>query len=383
MRQTLLHWALALTSLGAGLALAQAPVVAGREAVSPRTTEARRPIDLAICLDTSGSMDGLIESAKRKLWDIVNEMAKAKPTPLLRVALLTYGNDGHPAEQGWVRIDQGFTEDLDAVYQKLFPLTTNGGTELVGRVLQTSLDRLAWTPSRDALKLIFVAGNESADQDANVSFRDACRRAIAAGVQVNPIYCGGTTDGDASGWREIATLADGRFASIDQNRGTVELPTPYDEKLGRLSGELNATYVAFGREGRALAANQAAQDANAATASAPAAAARAESKAGALYRCKWDLVDASKEKDFKLEEVKEAELPEEMKKMTVEQRKAHVAEMERRRVVVQKQIGELTEQRKAFLAEELKKSGLDESNAFDGAVRRAVHEQCEAKGFKF
>ena len=35
-------------------------------------------IQMAILLDTSGSMEGLIEQAKTQLWKIVNEMALAK-----------------------------------------------------------------------------------------------------------------------------------------------------------------------------------------------------------------------------------------------------------------------------------------------------------------
>ena len=370
-------------TLGWAMALSLCPGILQARPEAVDKVEERRPVDLAICLDTSGSMDGLIESAKRKLWDIVNELARAKPTPRLRVALLTYGNDGHPASEGWVRMDSAFTEDLDAVYQKLFPLTTNGGTEYVGRVLRVSLDRLDWTPSRDALKLIFVAGNESADQDREVSYRDQCRRAIGAGIVVNAIYCGNPNDGIAPGWREVASLADGRFASIDQDRGTVEIRTPFDEKLGKLSGELNGTYVAFGAQREALSANQAAQDANAVKAGAPAAAARAESKSGALYRCDWDLVDACKEKGFKLEAVKDEDLPENVRKMTPAERRAYVAEMEKKRAGIQREIAEVTAQRRAYVEEEMKKGGLKDDQAFDGAVRKAIHEEGEAKGFKF
>src|SRR6266542_6074105 len=79
-----------------------------------------KPIDVVICLDTSNSMDGLIGSAKKKLWDIVNDLAKAKPTPQLRVALYSYGNDTYDSKTGWVRKDVDLTNDLDKVSEKLF-----------------------------------------------------------------------------------------------------------------------------------------------------------------------------------------------------------------------------------------------------------------------
>ncbi|HVP73894.1 MAG TPA: vWA domain-containing protein, partial [Phycisphaerales bacterium] len=151
----------------------------------PRPIEAGdRIVELAICLDTSGSMEGLINAARVKLWEIVNDLALAKPTPRLRVALLTYGNDGHNAENGWVNIDIGFTEDLDMVSKQLFALTTNGGTELVGRVLKAAGERLDWNASDDVLKLIVVAGNESADQDTTFNFRDVCKATISKGVMI-------------------------------------------------------------------------------------------------------------------------------------------------------------------------------------------------------
>ncbi len=50
---------------------------------SPPVCVQPRTIDLAICLDTSGSMSGLIEAAKQKLWAIVNDLALVEPTPRL------------------------------------------------------------------------------------------------------------------------------------------------------------------------------------------------------------------------------------------------------------------------------------------------------------
>jgi len=354
-----------------------------RASSAPAEASERRPVDLAICLDTSGSMQGLIEAAKRKLWDITNELAKAKPTPRLRVALLTYGNDGHNAAEGWVRLDIGLTEDLDSICQQLFALTTNGGTEYVGRVIQASLDRLDWTPSNEALKLIFVAGNEPADQDPRVPFRDACRRAIAKGIMVNSIYCGPAGNAEAAGWREVAALADGQFASIDQNHGTVEVATPYDGDLQRLSAALNTTYVPFGREGAAGAARQRAQDANVAALSAPAAASRAMAKSSSVYVNRWDLVDAVRDKGVDLETAKAEELPEPMRAMNVGERKAHVEAMAAKRAEIQQSIGALTAKRQAHIAAEQAKAGQAGDAAFDAAVRKAMRGQAEKKGFTF
>lgn len=351
----------------------------------PGHPEPSRTVDLAICLDTSGSMNGLIDAAKTKLWAIVNDLAQARPTPKLRVALLTFGNDGHDAAAGWVRRQTDLTDDLDLVSERLFGLTTNGGTELVGRVLRASVDDLAWSTHADALKIVIVAGNESADQDAEVPFRDVCRRAIGAGIMVNSIYCGNAADEIAPAWREVAALADGHFASIDKDQGTVVIATPYDAELAKLSGSINATYLPFGVRGREAGENQARQDANAEGLGAPAAAARGQTKAGRLYSAgSWDLVDASEQEEFDLDKVKDEDLPEEMREMTAEQRAKHLEGKKAERARIRAAIEVLGKKRQAFVDAEMKRPAHGEGErSFDFAVRKAVRAQAESKGFAF
>lgn len=343
-------------------------------------------IELAICLDTSGSMDGLINSARQKLWTIVNDLAEAEPTPRLRVAVLSYGNDGHNAENGWVKVQTGFTEDLDTVSQRLFGLTTNGGTELVGRVVQTSLEELDWTPSTGALRMIFVAGNESANQDEQVAVRTICKEAALRGIDVNSIYCVyGDDDSEVRpGWREFAMSGNGEFAMIDQNNGSVVIATPYDQTLIRLSTELNDTYIPFGAAGQAGCANQVAQDANAVEMNTANAASRAITKAGKLYSCgSWDLVDAVRGGQVDLAKIDVKELPEDMQVMTHEERVAKVASMQAQRAELQDRIRGLDQRRQALLNKELARQAKTNVGSFDLAIRSAIRTKAEAKGFAF
>ncbi|MEW6072027.1 MAG: vWA domain-containing protein [Planctomycetota bacterium] len=368
-----------------------APIVAACGAASilaaqfPAEGPAPAPpdIDLAICLDTSGSMDGLLESAKQRIWAIVNDLALARPLPHLRVALLTYGNDGHDPQRGWVVVDVPLTEDLDEISRQLFALTTNGGTELVGRVLKTATDQLAWSDSPAALKLIVVAGNETADQDQEVPYRAAASAAIARGVLVNAIYCGSPADELAPGWHEIARLADGQFATIDQAEGTVTIETPFDARLVELSAAVNRTYIPIGRAGGLGAANQVAQDRNASALNSEAAAARAIAKNGSLYFCAWDLLDGLKSRQMRLEDVPERDLPMNMQVMRPGERAAYVRRMQDQRERIRRQIEELTVQRQGFLDAERSKLGPAEDRALDRALRRAIRAQAEARGFRF
>jgi len=347
--------------------------------------DSERVVQLAICLDTSGSMDGLINAARQKLWSIVNELALAEPEPRLEVALLTYGNDGHNPENGWVKVETPFTQDLDTVSEMLFALTTNGGSEYVGRVVHSATEELAWHPSTDALKIIVVAGNESADQDPQVSFRDACRGAITNGVMVNSIYCVYSGDGSAvrDTWEEVARLADGQFGTIDQNDAAVVVATPHDRELIELSSAINETYIPFGAEGRAGWANQMQQDANALGLNNAAAAERAQFKGKSLYYCSWDLVDACNNGDVDLAELSEEELPEELKGKSPAEIEEYVNAMTAKRAAIQKQIDEISKQRQRFVLAEQNRRSSREVDDFDILIRSAIREQARSRGFEF
>ncbi len=344
----------------------------------------RSRIDLALCLDTSNSMDGLIGSAKLKLWAIVNELARAKPTPALRVALLSYGNTGYEPGKGWVRKDLDFTSDLDQVFAVLNALTTNGGEEYVARVVQDAAEGLDWTESPSALKLVFVAGNEAATQDPECKVPEVFKRAIAKGIQVNTIYCGSPGDPDAAGWREAAGYADGQYAVIDQDRGTVVVNTPMDKRLEELSARLNTTYLAFGSRGRAALQNQAAQDGNARALAPAAAAERCESKAGALYEAgDWDLVDALEKDKGHLRKVKDEELPEEVRRLPAAEREAYVAGKAAERKAIQEEVRKLAKERDDYVKDEMKQRGEKGAQGFDEALRKALREHAERKGIRF
>lgn len=349
------------------------------------TTQASHDVDLAICLDTSGSMDGLIESTKQKLWAIVNELATARPRPNLRVALYQYGNDGLNAENGWVEQLCPLTDDLDLVYQKLFELRTNGGTEYVARVVRAARNDLAWSEQDNALKIIVVAGNEAATQDeSSFPLETTCRETIAAGIIVNSIFCGNPEEGRTSGWADVARWTDGQYAAIDQNDGTVEIATPYDKDLLELNQRLNTTYLAYGQAGAKKKELQEAQDSNAAGVSAPAAAQRVAAKASGLYQNQsWDLVDASQEEGFDLEAMKLQELPAEMQSLPPEQQKEYLEQKTRERETIQNQIQAVNAKRAEFVRQQMEQQGLDESASFDAQIRTMIRTQGQAKGMQF
>ncbi len=91
--------------------------------------KAKKVIRIALLLDTSSSMDGLIEQAKSQLWKLVNQLSFSRygaTKPELELALYEYGNDGISSRKDWIRMVTPFTNDLDLVSEKLFALKTNG-----------------------------------------------------------------------------------------------------------------------------------------------------------------------------------------------------------------------------------------------------------------
>ena len=355
-------------------------------AKSLQPVDARPPsVQIALLLDTSNSMDGLIEQAKSQLWKIVNEFITAKHDglrPELQVALFEYGKNSLSASEGYIRQIQGFTTDLDKLSEELFGLRTNGGEEYCGWVIKAAVESLKWRNGPNDFKAIFIAGNEPFTQGP-IDYSRSCRDAIEKGIVVNTIHCGNHNTGVSTRWQHGALLAEGKYMVIDQDRAVVHFDAPQDKEIARLGEELNRTYVAFGAKGLEGQLCQQDQDKNAASFfSAGAPVQRAVTKASANYRnSAWDLVDACKEGKLQIETVKEAELPAEMQKMTVDQRKKHIETQFAERENLRNRINRLNADRSKFVAEKTKQHAA--TNTLDVVMTGAIREQAAKRNYKF
>ncbi len=359
--------------------------VAGAQQQKAGPIKQPRPaVDVAILLDTSNSMDGLIEQAKGQLWTIVNEFAAAKRhglTPVLRVALFEYGNTNLPASEGYIRQVVPLTDDLDSLSEALFALTTRGGDEYCGQVIDEAIKRLDWTKEPNAYKAIFIAGNEPFTQGP-VDYKQACGYAIQNGVIVNTIHCGDYQTGIRGMWQHGASLAEGNYMNINQDEAVVHIDAPQDAELIRLNIELNATYLWYGKTGKAAGARQEAQDRNAMSFGSSNAASRAGSKASSVYNnSATDLVDAVDAKEVDLAKVDEADLPEAMKDMTAEEREAYVAKQAQKRAEIKKKILELTAARDEYVAAQRKKIAEGGDATLGDVMVTSVREQLQAAEF--
>ncbi|RED43093.1 von Willebrand factor type A domain-containing protein [Winogradskyella eximia] len=353
------------------------------ETVIETNSKTEQPeIKVALLLDTSNSMDGLIDQAKAQLWKIVNELSYAKcenENPNLKIALYEYGNDNLNAEEGYLRQVISFSDDLDEISKSLFSLTTNGGNEYCGKVIKTALNQLEWGTNEDDLKLIFIAGNEPYSQ-GNVSYKEASKLAHNRDVTVNTIFCGDYDQGISISWKHGADLTHGNYMAINHNEATVHIASPYDDKILELNEKLNKTYVAYGSAGRKKMEMQAEQDSNAMSYNKANAVSRTVSKSSRLYKnSSWDLVDAEKEEDFSYEDLKQSELPIELKGKSKAEIKSYVEAQSKTRIKLQDEIAALNLKRRDYVA----KQNTNASNSLENAMLKALKTQAEKKNYKW
>ena len=369
---------------GAGLTL-PAPVE-NPAAVSHLIEKPR--IQIAILLDTSNSMDGLIDQTRNQLWQVVNEFSTARhngETPILEIALFEYGNSGNPSSAGFVRKLNGFTRELDAVSEGLFSLTTNGGSEFCGYAIDTALRELQWSRAANDIRTIFIAGNESFAQGP-IPYQSVVQRAQQQGIAVSTIFAGAHQQGIDDQWQAGALLAGGDYLSIDADQQIVHVVAPQDARIAELNAKLNATYLPYGSEGTAKAERQLAQDSMSSDISVGLLSKRARSKASSFYdNSDWDLVDALREGQVSAEEVEamQAEaLPEPMREQPAEQRIEYLEKMQAERDAIQQEIVDLGKSRDRYVKEKQREQAAAApsiSDAFSGAIRR----QAEQKNYSF
>ncbi|MGC4015756.1 MAG: VWA domain-containing protein [Luteolibacter sp.] len=361
----------------------------GRESGPPETDSppVKNRVQIALLLDTSNSMDGLIDQAKTQLWKVVNTFTDAKrdgEAPRVEVALYEYGNNSLSVDNQWVRQVQPLSGDLDSISKSLFSLRTNGGEEYCGAVIQRSLSDLRWDDSKDTYKVIFIAGNEPFTQGP-VDARKACKAALEKGVTINTIHCGSREEGMAGSWHDGAALGGGKFMVINQDRAVVSISAPQDKQISDLGIELNKTYLGYGKERVGGAARQQEADGDAAAnAKSGAGVNRAVTKAGGNYRNgSWDLVDATRDKAVDPAKIADADLPEAMRGMKPEDRAAYIEKAAKERAAIQEKIIALNREREAFVAEEMKKQATKGDKTLDEALVETTREQAGTRGYTF
>jgi Mg-chelatase subunit ChlD len=350
-------------------------------APAPIAAAQRPKVDLVFALDTTGSMSGLIQGAKTKIWSIASFVARAQPTPDVRVGLVAYRDVG----DAYVTRVYDLDSDLDRVYRRLLSFRAEGGgdtPEHVARALHEAVHKMSWsTREESSVRIIYLVGDAPPhlDYQDGYDYVKAARAAAASGIQVHAIRCG--TDPDtATYWRKIASLGHGEFLTIDQNGGMHERRTPYDEELARLHDKLSDTVVAYGAKGGATRA------ALEAAAAAPIAvkAARAgflsakKDTADTSETLANDLVGGVASGRVRLDDVPTAELPRSLAALPAEARKKEVAATARKRGLLLDEIAKVSSERDTYL-----RRNPEKARSFDGEVQKTLRQAGSAAGLAF
>ena len=343
-------------------------------------------IQVAILLDTSGSMDGLIEQAKSRLWNIVNTLTTLKydgKAPKIEIALYEYGNDGID-NRNWIRKVTPLTQDLDLISEKLFALRTNGGTEYCGAVIKSATNELDWNGNNKSMKLIYIAGNEEFNQEG-INYKEAISDAKKKNIFVNTIFCGNREEGIRTFWQDGANLGGGKFFNIDSNQKVIFIETPYDIRISECNVKLNDTYIGYGSFGYEKKAMQVQQDVNAESVSASNKIERAVSKTkkSAYNNATWDIVDkAEADKNF-VKTVNKKDLPKELQKKSTEELEKYVQQKSAERTQLQKEISDLATKRQQYIDSEMKKRSNNETDDLGKAIEKSIHELAAKNGYSY
>lgn len=353
---------------------------------APKDFGGKPLVQVAILLDTSNSMDGLINQARTQLWKIVNELVTAEKSgsrPKIEVALYEYGNTALSQKNGWIRQVTPFTTDLDKVSAELFSLKTDGGDEYCGQVIGDAVDGLKWSPRNDVYKAIFIAGNEPFTQGV-VPFQDSVAKAKAKGIFVNTIFCGPRQEGIAGQWKTGADLADGDYANIDQSLQRYAVAAPQDDRIAELSDRLNDTYIAYGASGKDRLM---AKESSLSLAKGAGAAVMAErgayqaAPAAARADASWDVVSALDSGAMQEKDIQEDQLPESLRAMSKADRDKYIAAKLAERKKITAEINALQAGRKAYLAAQERKQAS--AATLDSAMISTIRRQASGRGYSF
>jgi len=341
----------------------------------------RKPkVEVVFCLDTTGSMGGLIDGAKAKIWSICNQIAGAKPTPDLKVGLVAFRDKG----DAYVTQVHDLTGDLDAMHGKLKTFSADGGgdtPEHVNAALFDAVNKIKWSDDKKTLKIIFLVGDAPPHMDYtdDVKYPVTCKKAVEKGIIINTIQCGDDAD-CTKAWKDVAVKSEGSYAAIPQTGGVVAIATPHDARLAEINTKLTRTVVALG-DGEAR--SEAARKLDGAAKLPPAAAADRAGFAGKTGLSGGggtrDLIEEAfkggkVDKDA-LKRVKEADMPADFKKLKTDaERETYVKEKAEERAKLNKEAIELDKKRSDFIAAEMKKKGKGK-DSFDSNVLDMLKKQ--------
>ena len=352
---------------------------------------AERPVsrlEIVFVIDTTGSMSGLLDAAKQRIWGIVNKIMREQHATV-RVGLVPYRDRGDV----YLTRVMPLTADLDEVYMTLMNYDAAGGgdgPEDVRRALADAVNSGGWSEAApDLSQIIFLVG-DAPPHDDYLDSPDTlvtASQAVREGIIVNTIQCGFSSDTERA-WKMIADSGNGRYFAIAEDGGERAITTPYDDQLADLATKLGATFTPYGFgvgvEGDELRAQATMTTITleahlAASAPATAKAERAINKAISSEAYVGDLLQQIENGSISIDNIDTAQLPKDLRGLAPYDQRVEIERRLATRRDLRHQILVLSKQRDSFLETELNRRSAD---GFDAVVTKALQEQMSRRQIK-
>jgi Mg-chelatase subunit ChlD len=338
---------------------------------APAPIQRKPPVEVVFCLDTTGSMTGLIEAAKTKIWAICNLILSGQPTPDLKVGLVAFRDKGDE----YITRVYDLRNDLDAVYADLKTFVATGGgdtPESVNAALDDAVNKIKWSTDKKTLRIIFLVGDAPPHMDYNddVKYPVTCKKAVEKGILINTIQCGNDAD-CTKHWKEICTLGGGAYVAIPQAGGVQTIKTTFDKRLAEINAELVKNTLIYGDAKKKEADNKKLQMAGALPAEIAADRVCYLAKEGMAAH--YDLLDAGRAGKVKWESLRAEELPSVLEKMTPRERREHVSKLAEQRAKLLLEARDLDRKRHVQITRTL----TENKDSFDSQVFQILRKQAK------
>lgn len=381
MRKPML--ACSLAALGAIFTFV--PLGAGEKAPPAREEgKFEKPcVEVVFCLDTTGSMSGLIDAAKKKIWSISNQIASGKPTPQVKIGLVAYRDRG----DSFVTKVFDLTDDLDKIHGQLMSFRADEGgdePESVNQALHDAVHKITWSKDKKTLRMIFLVGDAPPQMGYpdDVKYPDTCKEAVKRDIIINTVLCGNSATAKDH-WLKICRAAEGSFVQIDAGGGpVVAIDTPYDKELAEISAKISRSTLFFGDDSAKGEAKRRAYETESlpAASAAPRAVFLGRSGGGTAY----DLLQNIKDGKVKLEALKKDELPKELQEKSLTEQREYLNKLDKERQELSKRTEVLDRLRNEFIAKKIAADAkLAAPTSFENEVLNILRVQAHRNGIEY
>jgi len=345
------------------------------------TTKQAPQIEVCFVLDTTGSMSNLIAGAKKKIWYIANEIARAQPTPDLKFCLIGFRDRG----DDYVTRHFDLTDDIDSIYDKLKQFSADGGgdtPESVNQALYESIANTSWSSNPAVMKTVFLVGDAPPHMDYpnDIKYPQITKMALSSDVVINTIQCGNHKQTTPI-WKDIASSAYGRFSRIAQGGNVQVIHTPMDQDMVALNIKIGQTLVPYGNKQRRQQTRLKQSSSEAGLESVASDRLSYNNRTGKVIQGGGDLIEDIDNGKATLADIKDADLPASLQAKTLAEKQTYLTQQKQDREELQLIVSKLIEERDNYIATKKKKRG--NKDAFDEEVVTMIHEQAKRIGIHY